>query len=269
MPWAEVNGTRLYYEIHGAGPPLLLSHGGGANHVSWWQQLPAFAERYTVITYDHRGFGLSDDNDQTTMALVDDLEGLIEHLGFDQLILLGQSLGGFAAAGVASRHPERIAALVITSSAAGLIPMAPPPGSGSQPTVPTTMPSYLDIRAGMIRRGHFPQRNPTLCLLVEELASFNHRVDVSVLGGTMQVLHDADPIITGGFPVLLVANEEDVAVTEAMRQLHELLPGSELVVVPAADHLVYIEQPEVFNDVVLSFLRARFPSPVVVDQGSH
>ena len=57
MPLADVNGTELYYEVHGSGPPLVLAHGVGGNHGIWWQQLPYLSQWYTVVTFDHRGFG--------------------------------------------------------------------------------------------------------------------------------------------------------------------------------------------------------------------
>ena len=63
MPLAHINGIELYYEVHGEGPALVLAHGGGGNHLSWWQQVPALAKHYRCITFDHRGFGSSRDLD--------------------------------------------------------------------------------------------------------------------------------------------------------------------------------------------------------------
>jgi 3-oxoadipate enol-lactonase len=50
MPFATLNGIDLYYETHGSGPALVFTHGGGGNHLSWWQQVPAFSQHYTVVT---------------------------------------------------------------------------------------------------------------------------------------------------------------------------------------------------------------------------
>ena len=59
MPFANINGIELYYETHGEGPALVLAHGGGGSHLSWWQQVPAFSDAYQVLVFDHRGFGRS------------------------------------------------------------------------------------------------------------------------------------------------------------------------------------------------------------------
>ena len=51
MPFASVNGIELYYETHGTGPALVLAHGGGGSHLSWWQQVPALSKMYQVVTF--------------------------------------------------------------------------------------------------------------------------------------------------------------------------------------------------------------------------
>src|SRR3981081_4918068 len=126
MPTARINGVDLYYEIHGAGPTVVLSHGVGSNHLHWWQQVPVWSKHLQVITFDHRGFGLSMDDGRGLSAFVDDLIGLLDHLEIRRTALVGQSMGGFTVAGVASRQPERISALVLSSSSAGLVGPRPP-----------------------------------------------------------------------------------------------------------------------------------------------
>src|SRR5262245_28226414 len=59
MPFLHRPGCDLYYEVTGAGPAVVFAHGFGGNHLSWWQQVPHLAERYTCVTFSHRGFGPS------------------------------------------------------------------------------------------------------------------------------------------------------------------------------------------------------------------
>ncbi|MCH8282189.1 MAG: alpha/beta fold hydrolase, partial [Chloroflexi bacterium] len=96
MPQAPVNGIELYYESHGEGPAIVFAHGRGGNHMSWWQQVPAFREEYRCITFDHRGWGASPDsaNPRGRSAFVEDLTGLLDHLGVDRTFLVAQSMGG-------------------------------------------------------------------------------------------------------------------------------------------------------------------------------
>src|SRR3954462_10129280 len=101
----ERPGCRLYYEMHGSGPFLFFAHGLGGNHLSWWQQVPHFRDRYTCITFAHRGFAPSTDasNGPGPAAFVDDLAALIDHLGITDVRLVAQSMGGWTCLGYALR----------------------------------------------------------------------------------------------------------------------------------------------------------------------
>ncbi|HKS92033.1 MAG TPA: alpha/beta hydrolase, partial [Tepidiformaceae bacterium] len=96
MPFIEANGANLYYESHGDGPAIVFAHGAGGNHLSWWQQVPYFRERYRCITFDHRGFGRSVDPGTTPAqrAFPEDLRGLLDGLGIERAFLVAQSMGG-------------------------------------------------------------------------------------------------------------------------------------------------------------------------------
>ncbi|HKA56879.1 MAG TPA: alpha/beta hydrolase, partial [Candidatus Binatia bacterium] len=89
MPFAKINGIELYYETHGNGPALVLAHGGGGSHLSWWQQVPELSKTYKVITFDHRSFGQSLDapDGPGPRAFVQDLTALLDHLGVDKAAL--------------------------------------------------------------------------------------------------------------------------------------------------------------------------------------
>jgi 3-oxoadipate enol-lactonase len=95
MPLARINGIELYYEVHGEGPALVLAHGGGGSHLSWWQNVPVLARRFRCVTFDHRGFGASRDltDGPGPSAFVEDLRQLLDHLGIQRAALAGQSMG--------------------------------------------------------------------------------------------------------------------------------------------------------------------------------
>src|SRR5438094_115563 len=92
------DGFRLYYEdTGGVGPTILFLHGAGGNHLSWWQQVPLFAEEYRCVTMDQRGFGQSPDivGGPGPAALGADALALLDHLGISQAALVAQSMGGW------------------------------------------------------------------------------------------------------------------------------------------------------------------------------
>ena len=118
MPSVEVTGIELFYEEQGAGPPLVFLHGAAGNHVSWWQQVPHFRDRYRCVSIDHRGFGRSTDvTGEGGARFVDDLEALLAKLEIEEpAILVAQSMGGRTALGYAVRHPERTRAVVMADT---------------------------------------------------------------------------------------------------------------------------------------------------------
>ena len=91
---AEVNGTRLYYEMSGSGDPIVLIHGFTFDVRMWDDQVQAFSQQYQVIRYDVRGFGRSALPTEQAYARVDDLKALLDHLGIAGAYLLGLSMGG-------------------------------------------------------------------------------------------------------------------------------------------------------------------------------
>src|SRR5579884_4437377 len=121
MPFLRVDGAELYYESHGDGPPIVFCHGAGGNHLSWWQQVPHFRDRYRCITIAHRGFapstGATDGSQRA--HFVDDLAALVDHLDLPDVRLVAQSMGGTTCLGYAIRHPNRVKALVLASTTGG------------------------------------------------------------------------------------------------------------------------------------------------------
>ena len=120
--YASVNGLRLYYEVHGPGrqgeAPLVLLHGGLGGISMFGANLPALSARRRVIAVELQGHGRTADIDRPLSygALADDVAALVEHLGLEQVDLLGYSFGGAVALQTAIRHPELVRRLVIVSA---------------------------------------------------------------------------------------------------------------------------------------------------------
>ena len=121
MPRVTLDGTELYYEVHGEGPTVTLCHGVGGNHAIWFQQIASLSASHRLITFDHRGFGNSPDPSRCgRRCFVDDLGGLLDHLGVETTALVGQSMGGGTCVGFTAKEPERVTALVLADSLHGL-----------------------------------------------------------------------------------------------------------------------------------------------------
>src|SRR5438105_7401348 len=116
--YAEVNGINLYYEIHGAGRPLILLHGGLGSGEMFGPILPLLTERHRVIAVDLQGHGRTADIDRPidVRLMADDIAALIDHLGLDKPDVVGYSLGGGVALQTAARHPDKVGRLVVVSA---------------------------------------------------------------------------------------------------------------------------------------------------------
>jgi len=115
---APVNGLDLYYEISGAGQPLILLHGGFGATGMYGELLPALIADYRVIAVDLQGHGRTADIDRPLRfeTMADDIAALIAHLGFERADVMGYSLGGGVALQTAIRHPEVVDRLILVST---------------------------------------------------------------------------------------------------------------------------------------------------------
>ena len=106
----RVNGIDLYYEVYGAGEPLVLLHVSLANGTFFRNQIPVFAEHYQVIVVDIRGHGRSafDDQPITDQLMASDTLALLDQLKIQKVSFVGWSEGGVIALDIAINHPERV-----------------------------------------------------------------------------------------------------------------------------------------------------------------
>ena len=116
--YADVNGLKMYYEVHGTGQPIVLVHGSFMNiPMNWAQVLPSLSQSRQVIVAEMQGHGRTRDvaRELSYEGMADDVAGLLEHLKIASADVLGYSMGGGVAYQVAIRHPERVRRVVILS----------------------------------------------------------------------------------------------------------------------------------------------------------
>ena len=255
MPFAKINNIDLYYEVHGEGPALVLAHGAGGSHLSWWQQVPVLSRTFTCVTFDHRGFGCSRDlpDGPGPKAFVQDLAGLLDHLGIQKAALAGQSMGGWTVLGFASAYPERVSALILCDTTGGV----------DDPEVTKQHANLQDLSKGSLPQilaraysARFPERDPARCFLYQQISALNTHVPATLVPTLLGVRHKIETIVQRKIPTLLLVGEEDVLTSpQIMEKIRHRIPQARLVKVPGAGHSVYFELPEVFNQIVLGFLR--------------
>src|SRR5438046_4573231 len=116
--YAEVNGINLYYEIHGAGRPLILLHGGLGSSEMFGPVIPQLAQSHQVIAPDLQGHGRTADIDRPidVKLMADDIAALIDQLGLEKPDIVGYSLGGGVALHTAAKYPAKVRRLVAAAA---------------------------------------------------------------------------------------------------------------------------------------------------------
>src|SRR5215468_4780411 len=265
MAFLELDDVRLYYEIHGpapgTAPVLVFAHGMGGNHLSWWQQVAYFRDRYTCVTFDHRGFGrsLESAGGPGGAAFVDDLRALLDHLGIARANLIAQSMGGWTCLGFAVRFADRVERLVMCDTHGGLADDALSAAWMEQRRFPSALPESFHPAAG----ARMSLEQPALHFLYTQINDLNpsrtieEMAAVIVAAGTIP----APAVAALDIPVLLIAGEEDIVIPPRVLELAQpLFRHARLERVPAAGHSVYFERSAVFNKLIEHFI-ATPPGP--------
>ena len=226
----EHDGVKLYYEVYGQGPPLLLIHGNGANIWSMKHQIAYFSQHYQVIAMDSRDHGRSGDaKDALTFeAMTDDQAALLDHLHTGPVLVLGWSDGAIEALLLAIRHPDKVTK--IAAMAANLYPEG-------------LAPDFLKL-FGSSRKAD-PTHIPTRAERVEALDRDEPHIKPEALEA-----------ITA--PVLVLAADHDAIADEHTLEIYHHLPNSQLAIFPDATHMIPVDDPDRFNAVVDRFFRTPF-----------
>lgn len=266
MPTANVNAVTLYYEVAGRGTPLVLVHGFACGIRSWDPQVSALSKKFRVITYDVRGFGISEaprDPAQYSQALsVADLAGLLDHLKIRRAFVGGLSMGGNIALNFALTHPKRVQGLIVAdtgsgsdehadwvAAAHGLADAAERGGMEAFTDLACANPLF----ARYIAQGPHAERFIRTCLMTHRARGVAHtaREVLSKRPG----LYSLEPQLrTLRVPTLLIVGEHDDPCVRVHAFMEKTLPRATAMTIPGVGHLTNLEAPAVFNRAVRRFL---------------
>jgi 3-oxoadipate enol-lactonase len=260
--FADVNGTRLYYEITGAGYPLVLLHGGLLDCRMWDDQFDLFAERHQVIRYDARGYGRSGLPD-VPYKHADDLYGLLQALDIDRAALVGLSLGGMIAIDFALDHPSMVSAL---------IPVASVP-SGFQPTGGEVIVQRSREMRDAVLGGDRERAIDIFMELWVDGPFASAAPDVRRRARAIMADHSFANFVPSAPPprwanppaverladiqapaLVIVGDRDQPPLVRGVDALAAGIAGAQKLVIGGAAHMVNMEQPEAFNKAVLGFL---------------
>jgi pimeloyl-ACP methyl ester carboxylesterase len=261
------NGISMNYEIAGDGDWVVLIHGAGDNLQTWYNQIPSFSRYYKVLAYDTRGHGQTDvaEGEYTAAKWAEDLHALLNVLGVRRASVLGYSLGGMIAAMLATDHPEMVETLVLAGVAGAAVGLGDPQTWKERRTAQLEVldeegmagifKQRTDAATSTIFSPGFVEKNPNVVDKYREIFLLTKPEGYRKVLESMGRRGRAPDFSGIACPVLIIVGAHDVwSGPEAGNALQQRIPGSELIILPTG-HACQIEQPEDFNETVVSFLR--------------
>lgn len=260
MAFARLNGVVLHHEVRGTPgkPTVVFSNSLGTDFRIWDGVTDRLADDFHFALYDKRGHGLSEAT-PSPYAMTDhvaDLTALLDHLGIKRAAVVGLSVGGMIAQGLAAMHPERVSALVLCDTGHKI---------GTQEVWNDRIAKVSEhgiaaISDGIMERwftkGYRTPKNPDFVGYTAMLT----RTTVDGYLGTSHALRDCDltqSTRTLKVPTLCIVGDQDGSTPpDLVRSMADLIDGSRFEIVENAGHLPCIEQPEKTAELIGSFLKS-------------
>jgi pimeloyl-ACP methyl ester carboxylesterase len=250
MPKLNRDGVNIHYEIHGSGPPLLLTHGYSSTSAMWQGQIEALSKQHKLILWDMRGHGQSDYPDDAAAYseafTVADMAALLDKAGAGSAIVGGLSLGGYMSLAFYRAHPERVRALLIIDTG---------PGFKKDEARDAWNKRAYETGDRFEREGLEVLKSAS-----RERSSVVHRNASGLARAARGMLTQRDAGVIEALPkikvpALVVVGADDTPFLAASDYMAAKIPGAQKVVIPAAGHAANIDQPQAFIDAVLPFLQ--------------
>jgi pimeloyl-ACP methyl ester carboxylesterase len=265
--YAEVNGLKMYYEVHGSGKPIVLIHGSFMTIPSNWNHIiPLFAKNRKVIVAEMQGHGRTADIERELSyeAMADDVSALLKHLKIDSADILGYSMGGGVAFQFAVRHPEQLRKLVILSGSYT--------HDGWWPEVEAMYPM---MSAEMFKGTPMEKQYDSLSPHPEQFEAFIKKtisIDLKPYDWTADVKKIQAPIF------MVIGDADGIRYEHALELFRAKGGGkmgdmggmsdSRLAILPATTHMGMMERTDWLVPMVNEFLDAT-PQPVQAPPPSH
>jgi pimeloyl-ACP methyl ester carboxylesterase len=253
VPYADVNGTRLYYKERGSGDAVVFLHAGLLDSRQWERQLETFSPHYRAIAFDVRGYGRSPAPAEPFRPY-EDLLHLLDALGIERAALVGNSMGGAIEIDAALTAPERVTALV-------------PVGSGLEGFAFRAYSDEQGARAEAAWNAGDHAGAADVWLEVWAPLGVDERLrEIAYANASVE----SDEFMEAARPpaaerlgdvraptLVLVGDTEVQGIVDISHKLAAEIPGARLEVLAGTDHLPNLRRPDEFDRLLLDFLAER------------
>lgn len=269
MPTLQTDdGVALHYEETGSGTPIVFVHEFAGDHRSWEPQVRHFSRRYRCITYSARGYFPSEvpqDIERYSQARArDDVRCVLDALGLQRAHIVGLSMGGFATLHFGITYGYRALSLAIAGCGYGAHPAQHAKFQDDSRALAKRM-----LEQGMAHAaatyGHGPARVQFLAkdprgfaeferMFAEHSARGSANTMLGYQGRRPSLYALVDEMSRIDVPVLVIAGDEDDNSLEASILMKRAIPTAGLVVLPKTGHVINLEEPALFNQLLENFL---------------
>ena len=264
MPLAEARGAQIYYEVHGAGAPLLLIPGFGSSIPVYWANLPELSRHFRVIAFDPRGAGRSGApaDGYSMEVFADDAAAVLEDAAAESAHVFGTSFGGIVAQHLALLHPRRVRRLVLACTSGGGERHVMPPGDNVARYLAA---GEIADPAEAVRATYFMHYSDAWAAAHDaELVARSRenewlRSPPAGRAGQLAAVtaHDTwERLAEIRQPTLVLHGGEDGMIpVENGQMLARAIPGARLIVYPEGRHVFFAELGAQVNADIVAFLR--------------
>ncbi len=253
MAFIDNRGTQIYYEVHGAGPTILLSHGYSATSQMWQGQISSFSD-YQVITWDMRGHGKSDSPDDATLysmeLTISDMYAILDECNVNKAVIGGLSLGGYMSLAFYCIYSEMVSALLLFDTGPGFKNDQARAGWND---FALKQASRLESK-GLSALGSSGEVRTSQHHSAQGLAHAARGMLTQVDG------HVIESLSAVNVPTLVLVGSKDKPFLAAADYMAAKVPNAIGAVIQGAGHASNIEKPAEFNATVLDFLNNNPPA---------
>ncbi len=260
MQFAKVNDVTLHYQVISAPenkPTIVFSNSLGTDFRIWRDCIVRLVGECSIVMYDKRGHGLSDVglSPYKLDDHVNDLAGLMDHLGINNAIICGLSVGGMIAQGLLFTRPDLVRAMILCDTAAKI-------GDETMwnDRIATVRESGLEaLVESNMQRWFTPEFHKNRADDLTGYSNMFTRTPVEGYLGTAAALRDADlrlAAIEVKVPTICIVGDQDKSTTpELVLSTAKLIPDARYEVIKGAGHIPCVEQPEVLVEIIKAFLK--------------
>jgi len=279
--FADVNGIKICYDIHGDGDPIILIHGFSDRKEHWRAQVGSLSEHFRVIRMDNRGAGKSDrpDGDYTMKVYASDVAGLMDFLSIERSHIIGHSLGGMIAQNFAILYPNKVNKMILLNTFPGVKPPGEPINdflkmykanaiAGQKAIESDPFNAFIDGAKSSYSRKFWKMMKEEPKKVFHGIWSVEDLIDEKLNYGptakdlskqayaiamhnTYERLHEIKN------EVLIISAEKDKSAPISMgEKMHELIQKSKFIIIKGAGHQSILERAPEVNQVIIDFLKS-------------